>query len=109
MPFLGFGQQAILLKRLPARGGYIEVYDSNTGRLVLGEAVKVSDQPPSADGWEPMEFIAAVDAAGLVGPVVRTVGSGVEQVDGFFTRYLAENLKVGHRLAPGFYRISVGP
>jgi hypothetical protein len=108
-PFLGFGQQDVPLKPLPTRGGYIEVYDSASGRLVLGETVKASDNPPVADGWEPMEFIAAVDAAGLVGPVVRTVGSGAEQVDLFFTRYLAENLKVGHRLEPGFYRISVGP
>jgi len=53
--------------------------------------------------------MAAVDPAGLVGPVVPTVRSGVSEVDDYFARYLEETLRVGQRLAPGFYRISVGP
>ena len=56
-----------------------------------------------------MEFIAAVDAAGLVGSVVPTVSSGAGEVDEYFGRYLADTLRVGQRLAPGFYLISVGP
>ena len=56
-----------------------------------------------------MEFIAAVDTAGLVGPLVPTVRSTDADVDDYFGRYLAETLRVGQRLAPGFYRISVGP
>jgi hypothetical protein len=56
-----------------------------------------------------MEFVAAVDPAGLVGPLVPTVRSGVEEVDNFFQNYLARTLRVGERLAPGFYRICVGP
>ena len=50
---------------------------------------------PAVRPWDPMEFMAAVDAAGLVGPVVPTTRSGVAEVDAYFSRYLAETLRVG--------------
>jgi hypothetical protein len=56
-----------------------------------------------------MEFMAAVDASGLVGPLVLTVHSDVAEVDAYFGRYLAETFRIGQRLEPGFYRICVGP
>jgi hypothetical protein len=56
-----------------------------------------------------MEFMAAVDPAGLVGPLVLTVHSNVAEVDAYFARFLSEELRVGQRLEPGFYRICVGP
>jgi hypothetical protein len=48
------------------------------------------------------------DAAGLVGPLVPTIRSGTA-ADAYFLKYLTESLRVGERLSPGFYRISVGP
>ncbi len=56
-----------------------------------------------------MEFLAAVDPAGLVGPPVLMLRSDAADVEAYFGRYLADTLRVGQRLSPGFYRICVGP
>jgi hypothetical protein len=107
-PFIGFGRNDLKVEPLPLRGAYVEIVDAGSGRRVFGEAL-LDAHPPSSAPWKPMEFIAAVDTAGLVGPVVPTVRSGVGDVDDYLTRYLEETLRVGQRLSPGFYRISVGP
>jgi hypothetical protein len=105
---LGMGRTAYEPPVLAERGAYVEIADAGTGRKVLVEAL--ADARPPADGsWQPLEFIVAVDSAGLVGPPVLTVRSGVDGVDAYFRRYLDETLRVGDRLEPGFYRISVGP
>jgi hypothetical protein len=107
-PFIGFGRSDIKVEPLPPRGAYVEIVDAGNGKTVFGQAV-ADAHPPSSAPWKPMEFIAAVDTAGLVGPLVPTVRSTDADVDDYFGRYLAETLRVGQRLAPGFYRISVGP
>lgn len=107
-PFVGFGRRDPNVELLPPRGAYVEIADAGTGRRVFGQPV-ADAHPPSSAPWRPMEFIAAVDSAGLVGSVVPTVRSGVGDVDEYFGRYLADTLRVGQRLAPGFYLISVGP
>jgi hypothetical protein len=108
-PFLGFGRSNVVVQPLSRRTAYVEIHDAGSGRTVFGEAVTDTHPPASSVPWQPMEFMAAVDAAGLVGPVVPTVRSGVGEVDSYFGRYLADTLRVGQRLAPGFYRIIVGP
>jgi hypothetical protein len=107
-PFLGFGRTDIIVQPLAPRGAYVEITEAGTGRSVFGEPVRDA-HPPSQAPWKPMEFMAAVDAAGMVGPLVLTVHSDVAEVDAYFGRYLVEKLMVGQRLEPGFYRISVGP
>jgi hypothetical protein len=107
-PFLGFGRTDIILQPLAPRGAYVEITSAGTGRSVFGRPV-LDAHPPTQAPWKPMEFMAAVDAAGLVGPLVLTVHSDVAAVDAYFGRYLVENLMVGQRLEPGFYRIRVGP
>jgi hypothetical protein len=108
-PFLGFGRTGYRPPVLPDRGAYVEIVAAGTGRLVLAKAL-LDAQPPGNGTWlQPLEFLVAVDPAGLVGPPVLTVRSGSEEVNGYFRHYLAETLRVGDRLAPGFYRISVGP
>jgi len=107
-PFIGFGRGDPKVELLPPRGAYVEIDDAGTGRRVFGQAV-ADARPPASAPWRPMEFIAAVDAAGLVGSVVPTVRSGAGEVDEYFGHYLADTLRVGQRLAPGFYLISVGP
>ncbi len=107
-PFLGIGRTDIVVERVASRGAYVEIMDEGTGRSVLARPV-LDAHPPSAVPWKPMEFIAAVDAAGLVGPLVLTIHSDVADVDAYFGRYLAETFRVGQRLEPGFYRICVGP
>jgi hypothetical protein len=107
-PYLGMGRTGYDPVPLPARGGYVEVSAARTGERVLELALEDA-KPPGDGSWQPLEFLVAVDAAGLVGPPVLMVPSGQEAVEGYFGRYLAETLRVGDRLAPGFYRISVGP
>jgi hypothetical protein len=107
-PYIGFGRKDLQVQALAPRGAFVEITDAGNGRSVFAQAVDDA-HPPESVAWKPMEFMAAVDASGLVGPLVLTEHSDVAEVDAYFGRYLAETLRVGQRLAPGFYRISVGP
>jgi hypothetical protein len=106
-PFLGFGRETVELEPIAPRAAYVEILNAGTGRRVFGGAV--SDAHPPAASWRPVEFIAAVDSAGLVGPPVLTLHSDAADVDAYFGRYLADTLRLGQRLAPGFYRVCIGP
>ena len=107
---LGFGRTDAPVPPLVSRGAIVEIVAADSGRRVpLPPALSAAARPPGSAAWQPLEFIAAVDAAGLVGPVVLTTRSGADEVDNYFQNYLARTLRVGERLAPGFYRISVGP
>jgi hypothetical protein len=108
-PFLGFGRVNAVVQPVAPRTAYVEIREAGTGRAVFGQAVEDTHPPASSIPWRPMEFMAAVDASGLVGPLVPTGRSGVDEVDAYFGRYLEGTLRVGERLAPGFYRIVVGP
>lgn len=110
-PLLGLGQvnRPDLLQPVSARGGRVDVFDAATGQPVYSHSLEASVRPPASDLWKPAEFSAAVDAAGLVGPVVETASSGVDEIDAFFRGYLDRSLKLGLRLSPGLYRITVGP
>jgi len=105
---LGVGRTEYIPPALASRGAYVEIMAAGTGRKVLVQALPDA-QPPGDGTWQPLEFMVAVDAAGLVGSPVLTVRSGAEEVDVYFRKYLAESFRVGDRLEPGFYRISVGP
>lgn len=107
-PFLGIGRTGYRPEPLPGRGAYVEISEAGSGARVFSRALGGA-RPPGDGSWQPMEFLIAVDPAGLVGPPVLTVPSGQEGVDAYFRRYLADELRVGDRLSPGFYRISVGP
>jgi len=108
-PFVSFGRESVTVQPVARRGAYVEIVESGSGRLVYGAPAYDARPPAASVPWEPMEFMAAVDAAGLVGSLVPTGRSGVDEVDAYFARYLADTLHVGQRLGPGFYRISVGP
>ncbi len=105
----GLGRTDAPVPSLAGRGAYVEIVSADSGRRWHAEALPESARPPGDRPWTPLEFMAAIDPAGLVGPLVLTARSGVEDVDAFFQDYLARTLRVGERLAPGFYRISVGP
>jgi hypothetical protein len=107
--FIGFDRADPVMEPLSARAAYVEITEAGTGRTVLDKPLVDARPPATSVPWQPMEFMAAVDVSGLVGPVVPTTRSGVPDVDAYFGRYLAETLRVGQRFAPGFYRISVGP
>ena len=108
-PLAGFGRSTVKVAPLPARGGLIEVFATATGERVLADSLMANVRPPTDKAWQPVEFLAAVDSIGLVGPLVRQAGSGVEEADAFFRDYLARTHRLGDRLHPGFYRVVVSP
>ena len=105
--YLGLGQRDLANHQLIARKAFIEVHAAASGQRMLAQPL-VDAQPPDGD-WQPMEFLVAVDPMGLVGPPTLTESSRVAAVDGYFQNYLVKTLHAGQRLAPGFYRICIGP
>lgn len=105
----GFGRGKVAVPVFKSRGGYVEVTDLKDGRKVWSEDLTVGAKPPSDKSWSPVEFIAAVDTVGLVSPLLVNEGSRVEEVDSHFRNYLARTYRIGDRLSPGFYRITVAP
>ncbi len=106
--FLGLDTAAQPLTQLASRKAFVEILAAVDGRQVIAEPLADAN-PPGGTGWQPLEFLVAVDAMGLVGPPILTESSRVGAVDGYFKNYLVKTLRVGERLAPGFYRICVGP
>ena len=106
--FLGLGPDDQGLTQLHARKGFVEITDARNGQRILSKPLTDAN-PPAGPGWQPMEFLVAVDPMGLVGPPILTESSRVVSVDGYFQNYLVKSLRAGERLAPGFYRICVGP
>jgi hypothetical protein len=114
---LGFGRAEAKTEPLPRRGAFVEIVATRTGQPVLSaqamaqvEKLAAEARPWGDQAWQPVAYLAAVDAAGLFGPlVIVEPRSGVEEVDNYFRDYLERTLRLGERLPPGFYRISVGP
>jgi hypothetical protein len=104
--FLGFGAEGSGPEPLTSRRAFLEVTETAGGQRVLAQPL--ADAEPPATSWQPMEFLVAVDAMGIVGPPIMTESSRVVSVDGYFQNYLVKTLHVGQRLAPGFYRVSIG-
>ena len=108
MPFLGMGERDISLTPLPRRAALVEVVTADGGRQVFSQAL-MDARPPGNRDWQPMEFLIAVEPSGLVGLPAAVPGAASADVVAYFQNYLAKVLRVGERLAPGFYRIKVGP
>lgn len=105
-PFAGLGEIGQAAKRVEARAAFIEV-KSMQGNVILTSTVGAVAAPRTDFG--PMEFLANLSAAGLVGDPLLVSGSGVEEVDNFFRDYLAKSFRLGEKLAPGAYRVVIGP
>ncbi len=113
---IGFGRVDGSVVMLPERGSLVDIVAIGTGRAGLPpqamaavRALAAAARPPENRTWQAMEFLAAVDTAGLAAPLTITTRSGVEEIDSYFQDFLVRTLRIGERLAPGFYRISVGP
>ncbi|QYM79719.1 hypothetical protein K0B96_03610 [Horticoccus luteus] len=104
----GFGRSDGAAPDLAARAAYVEVCRMEDGARVW-EAAVADAEPPGARFWQPAEFMVAVDAAGLIGPPVQTVRTGVDDVDRYLKRYLSAGVHIGARLTPGLYRVAIGP
>ncbi|MES1166754.1 MAG: hypothetical protein ABUL68_02015 [Pseudomonadota bacterium] len=107
-PFLGMGQSDGRTEPLPERIAQVEVRREGDGRQVFTKTV-LGRAAPGSGNWPPMEFIAAIDPAGLVGLPMPVPSPNPADIVAHFQFYLAKELRVGQRLEPGFYRIKVGP
>jgi hypothetical protein len=107
-PYQGFGQTDRSVEALPGRTAFVAVAAVADGGLVLAEPV-IGNAPPSESSWQPLEFLIAIDRAGLVRPAMLVTSSQVSSVDAYFRDFLTDGLHIGERLAPGFYRVSIGP
>jgi hypothetical protein len=106
--FLSFGQEAQNLQVTRRAVGYLEVYSAKDGIAVILEALTL-DLPSGTINWSPIELMAVVSAAGLVGPPISITRSGLEEVDLYFADFLVKVFRIGEKLSPGVYRIVVGP
>ena len=106
---VGLGRVGRRLVSEAPRGGLLEVIAAGTGERVLTAELPEALVPPGGKTWEPLELLAIVDVAGLAGPLVVTESSRVEEVDVHFRRQLRQVFRLGERLAPGVYRVVVGP
>ena len=106
--FRGMGHADVGVGHLEERGGYLEVRSADAGKSAI-VSQRLSDARPPVDIWKPMEFMAVVNSSGLVGSLSLIKRSGYESVDLYFKNYLVQTFRLGEYLAPGFYRISVGP
>jgi hypothetical protein len=106
--FWGFGQADWVAQPLAARGAYVEVLAAGDGQRKLAFPLAEA-RPPGEAPWQPLQFLVAVDAAGVVGSPVLTESSRVAAVDGYFQNFITATLHVGERLGPGFYRVCIGP
>lgn len=106
---VGLGREERRVRPETARGGLLEVIAAGTGERVLTAELPEALLPPGGKAWEPLELLAIVDLAGLAGPLVVTESSRVEEVDVHFRRQLRQVFRLGERLAPGVYRVVVGP
>lgn len=105
----GIGRMAVELPQLAPRGAVIDVVAAGTGKSVLTDELPSAAKPQTDQMWQPLVLFAAVDAAGLVAPLAVVGVSGVDVVDGHFRSYLARSYRIGDRLTPGFYRITIAP
>jgi hypothetical protein len=105
----GFGREPAELKPVDSRGGFVEVVATRDGRRVLAEQLPLTAKPAGDKAWEPVDYLVAIEAAGLVAPLFVLQGSRVEEVDLHFRNYLARSFRLGERLPPGIYRVTVSP
>jgi len=114
-PYALFGRLDLPIKPLPPRMAQVEVVETKTGRTLLALPLPPppGEPPPAlaATDWKPLEFLIALDVAGLVGSPALVQSSGSTAVDDFFSNYLVTNLRIGQRreLGAGFYLVRVGP
>lgn len=106
---LGFGRRETATVPFRPRGAFVEVTAWSDGRRIRAEDLPNDAKPANDRPWEPMELIAVVDRAGLIGPLVVTEGSRVEEIDLHFKSYLTNTYRLGERLGPGLYRVVVAP
>ncbi|MDP1580504.1 MAG: hypothetical protein Q8M02_09515 [Candidatus Didemnitutus sp.] len=106
VPFAGFGEEAPRPVALEQRNAFVQIKRMTDGEL--REINLTGITLPRAD-FAPLEFVVAIGASGITGGPLLAAGSGRDEIDLFFRDYLAKTLRIGSVLAPGRYRITIGP
>jgi hypothetical protein len=91
------------------REAFIEVRRASDGGLELAAPLSELPQGVGDVPWAPISFLIAVNDAGLVGSAMIEIGSGNTEVDDAIRGFLGTKYRLGNRLNPGFYRVTVGP
>lgn len=105
----GIGRDPVPVAEVASRGGFVEVVAVADGRSVLSETLDARVRPPTDKVWQPFVLLANIGATGLMTRPTLETRSGIREVDDFFQNYLARTFRIGERLPPGFYRITVAP
>lgn len=108
-PLFGFGRGETEVGDLRPRGALIEIVSSNDGKQIVSDSLPPEARPATEQNWQPLEFLVVVDAAGLVDRPTLVTGSRAAEVDQHFENYLVKRYRIGDRLRPGFYRITLAP
>lgn len=93
---------------LAPRIGRLEAIELG-GKQVALEADLTGDAQAPVGDWQPLELMGAVTRSGVVGDLVVTSSSGSDEIDAFFRSHLRKNMRIGERLAAGFYAFRIGP
>ena len=105
---IALGRRDLVVPRLPARAGRLEVIAAGDGRTRLRLELAL---PVELEGeiWAPVELIALVDMSGMVGRPMALGTSGNERLDAALPVLLAQDRRIESNLSAGSYRLVVGP
>ncbi|MDI1336211.1 MAG: hypothetical protein PSU94_08540 [Lacunisphaera sp.] len=106
-PFAGVGQIDVPHSALEERSAFVEIRNLVVSKNTMAQSLRGLPLPRS--DFAPLEFLAVVNSAGIVGDLVLVSGSGWEEIDSFFRSYFVKSFRLGERLSPGRYRVLVGP
>jgi hypothetical protein len=107
---VGFGRSPRVSSPFKVRGAVLEVVHAGSGmEAAAPQELPPTAGPPTGKPWQPLQFLASVNSAGLAGPLILVERSGAEEVDQHFRAYVTDVYRIGHRFPPGIYRISIGP
>ena len=105
-PFAGLGESGAELGKATPRSAMLEV--KALDGTELGHEVLSGLALPRSE-FAPLEFVVAIGVAGAIGRPVLVTSSGWDEVDAFFRDYVENTYRIGARLAPGRYRVLIGP
>lgn len=91
------------------REAFVEVRRVSNGELVHSGELAGLPESIRQGIWAPVNFLVAVNAAGMLGSPTIEVGSGSAEIDETLRGHLDAKYRLGERLSPGFYRVTVGP
>jgi len=106
-PFAGIGGREISSPVLVARDGFLEIENLKDGKTIVSQVL--AEIPGVRSDFAPLEFLVSVSSSGLVADPILMNGSGREEMEVLLRTFLAKSFRVGERLAPGKYRVLIGP